>query len=388
MNALFREKPLSDFIGFMAAKNDPATAAAHLLHHLHQIADLVPKDTGLIPLMLDGENAWETFRDGGEAFLKALYGGILASPDRLHSCTIETYFNHHPPRREITTLHTGSWISSNFDIWIGEAEENRAWDLLGETRQFLQDRIDSGALKKSQEEAALQEIYAAEGSDWFWWYGPDFSTENDDLFDELFRQHLKNVHIICGDVPPAALDLSVNRARSTQVYEMPQNLISPKVMGSHGSYFDWIGAGLYTAGAEQGAMYRSERQLERLLFGFDKTRLCLRLDLAKWKGISLAINFAQPAGYIARTLPLENAGRQVFAIKRNRGKELSRDTLAVGETLVWTILLSDLGVGEGDPVSFRVQILQGGMEREAYPENDPIKLTAPSGEFELANWVV
>ncbi len=388
VNALFREKPLSDFIGFMAAKNDPEAAAAHLLHHLHQIADVVPRDTGLIPLMLDGENAWETFRDGGEAFLKALYGGILASPDRLHSCTIETYFKHHPPRREITTLHTGSWISSNFDIWIGEAEENKAWDLLGETRQFLQGRLDAGALKKKQEEAALQEIYAAEGSDWFWWYGPDFSTENDDLFDELFRQHLKNVYIICGDVPPANLDLAINRTRSTQVYEQPQNLISPKLTGSGGSYFDWIGAGSYTAGAEQGAMYRSERLLEKMLFGFDDTRLCLRLDLSRWAGISLAIHFSQPAGYIARTLALTTPGRQVFTIKRPRGKDLSRDTLVAGETIVWTLLLADLGVGEDAPVSFKAQILKDGIERESYPENDPIKLTAPSSEYALRNWIV
>ena len=43
MNAVFREKPLSDFIGFMAAKNDPAKAAQHLLHHLRHIAELRPQ---------------------------------------------------------------------------------------------------------------------------------------------------------------------------------------------------------------------------------------------------------------------------------------------------------------------------------------------------------
>src|SRR5205823_715885 len=83
VNAVFREKPLSDFIGFMAAKNDPRAAADHLLHHLRHIADLVPKDSGVIPLILDGENAWETFADGGEAFLRALYGGIEADSERL-----------------------------------------------------------------------------------------------------------------------------------------------------------------------------------------------------------------------------------------------------------------------------------------------------------------
>ena len=206
VNAVFREKPLSDFIGFMAARNNPQEAANHLLHHLRNIAEAAPEENRVVPLILDGENAWETFADGGEGFLRALYAGIEAE-GRLHSCTIEDYFHHHPPSKSIKTLHTGSWIASNFDIWIGEAEENRAWDLLGETRQFLQGRIEAKALTEAQKEAALREAYAAEGSDWFWWYGPDFSTENDALFDDLFRQHLKNIYTICGELPPAALDV-------------------------------------------------------------------------------------------------------------------------------------------------------------------------------------
>ena len=178
----------------MAAKNDARLAANHLLHHLRQIAKVVPQDTGVIPLILDGENAWETFADGGESFLRALYGGIEAESELLHSCTIEDYFRHHPPTRQITTLHTGSWIGSNFDIWIGKEEENGAWNLLGETRAYLQEQIEGGKLTPEQRYDALREIYAAEGSDWFWWYGPDFTTDNDALFDRLFRQHLKSVY--------------------------------------------------------------------------------------------------------------------------------------------------------------------------------------------------
>jgi alpha-amylase/alpha-mannosidase (GH57 family) len=155
VNAVFRERPLSDFIGFTASKNDAQEASRHLLHHLTHISSLIPHETGLIPLILDGENAWETFRDGGEAFLRALYSGIAAAPERLRSCTIEDYFTRNPPARNLTTLHTGSWISGNFDIWIGEDEENRAWDLLGQTRAFLQSRIDAADLAAEERERAL-----------------------------------------------------------------------------------------------------------------------------------------------------------------------------------------------------------------------------------------
>jgi alpha-amylase/alpha-mannosidase (GH57 family) len=41
----------------------------------------------------------------------------------------------------------------------------------------------------------------AEGSDWNWWYGDENFTAQKDLFDELYRSHLRNVY--------ERLDLSV-----------------------------------------------------------------------------------------------------------------------------------------------------------------------------------
>src|SRR6186997_2803951 len=99
---------------------------------------------------------------------------------------------------------SGSWIRSDFDIWIGDEEENRAWDLLGKARDFLEKHLPE--LEPAERDAALREIYAAEGSDWFWWYGPDFTTDCDVIFDDLFRQHLKNVYSLCGEMAPPELD--------------------------------------------------------------------------------------------------------------------------------------------------------------------------------------
>lgn len=160
MNAIFREKPLSDFIGFMAHRNEPHQSAGHLLMHFRHICDQLSGDNKLVPIILDGENCWENFRDGGESFLRELYAG-LSHDKRLTSCTVEDYFRRHPPKRVVKALHSGSWIRSDFDIWIGDEEENRAWDLLGKTREFLDSELPTG----DAGEAALREIYAAEGSD-------------------------------------------------------------------------------------------------------------------------------------------------------------------------------------------------------------------------------
>jgi len=388
VNALFREKPLSDFIGFMAAKNAPKQAATHLLFHLRHISGLVPKDTGVIPLILDGENAWETFADGGEGFLRALYGGIESDKARLHSCTIEDYFLHHPPRKQITTLHTGSWIGSNFDIWIGEAEENRAWDLLGETRAFLAKQMAAGALTDDQRCAALREIYAAEGSDWFWWYGPDFSTENDALFDDLFRQHLKNVYAICGAVHPAELERPIAGRQVMTLYTLPERLISPTITGKQPSFFEWVGAGRFTAGGRQGAMHRSDRLIQQIFFGNDEKHLYVRCDFRKWERVSLLIRFQQPADYSVETGALTRTGIQEFTLRQPDGTAVARKTLAVEDILELAIPLEDLGLeGEGE-IAFQVEVLEEGTERECHPETTPIQFALLGADFALRNWTV
>jgi alpha-amylase/alpha-mannosidase (GH57 family) len=388
VNAVFRERPLSDFIGFTASKNDAQDAARHLLHHMLHISTMVPHDTGLIPLILDGENAWETFRDGGEGFLRALYSGIAAAPERLHSCTIEDYFARNPPKKSLTTLHTGSWICGNFDIWIGEEEENRAWDRLGEARSFLQARIDSGELPEGAKERALQEIYAAEGSDWFWWYGPDFSTENDDLFDELFRQHLKNVYAICGEPTPAQLEAPITRARAVQVYQMPERIIEPEIDGALSSYFEWMGAGFYQPGSEQSAMYRSERLLDGIRFGFGAESLYLRFDFLKWGNASLKVVFYEPRGFMLLSGQLPTNGPGEFTLTTPGGVQLRRTSIASRDIVEWEVPLLDLALKPGAPVAFQVRVLAGGIETEKYPETAAIQLTVPGPDFAAAEWIV
>ena len=49
----------------------------------------------------------------------------------------------------------------------------------------------------------------AEGSDWFWWYGSDQSSGNDDYFGSAFRNLLKNVYSTLGEEPPTYLDIPI-----------------------------------------------------------------------------------------------------------------------------------------------------------------------------------
>ena len=387
VQALFREKPLSDFIGFMAAKNSPGEAAAHLLTHLRHIASVLPENRGILPLILDGENAWETFPDGGEAFLRLLYAGLLQEP-LLCSSTMEQALAEEPPRKVVRSLHSGSWISSNFDIWIGEEEENRAWELLGETRNFLEEEIDGGRLSKETRESAMQEIYAAEGSDWFWWYGPDFSTENDALFDELFRLHLKNVYTLCDKLPPAVLEEPVTSMRIAPLYARPERPVHRQISGRRCAYFDWMGAGCYVAGSEQGAMYRSERNLKQIFFGNDSEFLYLRVDPQRQKGASVRVDFHGTSPGCLEFGPVGKGEIGTYCWTDAQGKRSERADIAAGEVVELKVPLGLLGLDGESTVRFQVKVFEEGLERECYPERVPIEFSLTRRDYVLENWMV
>jgi alpha-amylase/alpha-mannosidase (GH57 family) len=383
INAIFREKPLSDFIGFMAWRNEPHQAASHLLTHFRHICDQLDRDNELVPIILDGENCWENFRDGGETFLRELYAGLSDDP-RLTSCTVEDYFRRNPPKRTVTTLHSGSWIRSDFDIWIGDEEENRAWELLGQTREFLEEQKPSGALG----EAALREIYAAEGSDWFWWYGPDFTTECDVLFDDLFRQHLKNVYTLCGHVPPPELDRPIIGGAPIALYRKPRRLLTPTLEGGDVPYFEWIGAGHYVAGSEQGAMFRDDRFLRDLHFGTDTERLLLRASVRSWESFRVVLVVHQPGPHILQSAPLSRGQSSQFHFRASNGAEKTVGLIAAGTVIEAAIPFAALGAQPGGALQFQVKIFHKDIERECYPENAPFELVVPGSDALLENWVV
>jgi alpha-amylase/alpha-mannosidase (GH57 family) len=369
VNALFREKPLSDFIGFLAARNSPEAGAGHLLHHLGEIARVTGAD-GVVPLILDGENAWETFHDGGEAFLDALYGGLRERSGVLENVTAEEYFRRCPPQGVLRRLHSGSWICSNFDIWIGEDEENTAWERLGEVREYLEGRR-RGGLDAAVLAAALEEIYAAEGSDWFWWYGPDFSTDNDALFDELFRRHLQNVYRICGDEPPAVLFKPICRVVTGVAYVQPRRRISPGLRGGLG-VMGWAGAGEYRAGLEQGAMYRGDRVLRRMLFGEDGERFYLRLEGGFDRlGITVEVHFL--------------VGDEVRVFTATAEDVASEGGWVWGRAVEFGVRLGEV-LWEGE-VRFFVRVTAGGVESDRACEQGAIRMKALDGGALQTEWL-
>src|SRR5690606_16112247 len=99
----------------------------------------------------------------------------------------------------------GSAPGVDLGTWAGEAEENRGWALLGRVRDDLA-RLEQLAITPAVAATAFASLYAAEGSDWFWWLGDDQESDNDAAMDDLFRTHLANVYRALGEPPQAWLD--------------------------------------------------------------------------------------------------------------------------------------------------------------------------------------
>ena len=393
VNAIFRERPLSDFIGFVASKNSPQQAAEYLLHNMEHIGSVTDFPNKMIALILDGENAWEHFPDGGEGFLRKFYDA-LASSKTLKTVRGSDYFEAFPKTKNISTLHTGSWINSDFDIWIGDEEENRGWNLLGQARDFLEETCKKQNVPPEKRQAALQEIYAAEGSDWFWWYGPDFANDSDMLFDHLFRTHLQNVYRILDVEPPQKLSIPICLPALRHIIEAPHHLIHPVIDGVRSSFYEWYGAGLFESGKEQSSMFRSERVLASIHFGFDLENLYFRVDFAQKADAVLRFEFLKPASVrITTSLKDFIDGKQCVTVSQSEDGVDFREvgvvaTVALKDILEMSIPLKVLPFKESEITGFFVQVLLNNVEMERYPEQGTIDFQNPGPDFELQNWSV
>ena len=152
----------------------------------------------VIPIILDGENAWEQYPNNGNDFLRALYGKLEAD-DRFETVRISDFLEKAPATVELPRLHTGSWIEASLRVWSGEPAHARAWSALERTRRFAQEQWGS---LRYMPKSVRQPLMVAEGSDWFWWYSSRNSSPEDGVFDALFRANLEVVWWFAGAEPP------------------------------------------------------------------------------------------------------------------------------------------------------------------------------------------
>ena len=284
LSIVFRDHRLSDLIGFTYGAMEPRQAAADLVGHLEAIARSLKhrqahpgaslESPWLVTIALDGENCWEFYQQDGLPFLEAFYKR-LSNHQGIKLVHVSEFLEQFPPTQTIPAnqLHSGSWVDGSFTTWIGDPAKNRAWDLLAEARQVLANHPE--ATEENNPEV-WEALYAAEGSDWFWWFGEGHSSNQDVMFDRLFREHLMAIYHALNEPVPPHLHQSVE-THEAKGDRRPQTFIHPVINGI-GDEQDWDKAGRIEIGGARGTMHRSS-EIQRLFYGLNHLNFYLRLDV-------------------------------------------------------------------------------------------------------------
>ena len=279
MNMIFRDHTLSDLIGFVYSGMPPQDAANSLIHKIKESAQPVLRSgqDAMVPIILDGENAWEYYPRSGREFLRRFYEALQCEPG-VEAVTVTEAIARHKNKPHLKSLVPGSWINANFNVWIGAPEDNKAWDYLYAAREFYAQ--NAAGASDAQRKLAWEEILIAEGSDWNWWYGPEHHSANDRDFDELYRKHLSNVYQALGGVPPDYLSQPITGGTARPEITPQSAYIHPHITGDMVRYFEWMGAARHTADKRSGSMHGKQFLMDGVYAGIDENFVYGRLDFA------------------------------------------------------------------------------------------------------------
>ncbi|MGH7763594.1 MAG: glycogen/starch synthase, partial [Candidatus Dormibacteraceae bacterium] len=404
VSLVFRDSQLSNVIGFDYQRMGSVDAARDLMGRLRRIRDVQGDRDFLAVIALDGENAWEFYPRDGHDFLNAVYTELEASSDII-TTTVSDFLNEHPAQQQLHRLHTGSWIGASLDTWIGDPEHNVAWDLLSETRDWLEDQLRQRPKESEQAALAWREILITEGSDWFWWFSRKHDSGMDQIWDNQFRLHLRNVYKVMGQRAPARLFQPIIQKAPTPERSLATVEITPRTRDDKA----WAKAGYYQVGSGFGALHRPAGIVERVFYGNDADRLYVRIDTPRsaaeleTQQINLWLYFSGQAGEGGPDgsieLPLASAAAADFGFEpshviriepRGRGAHVTLARVSDPPTrgtpdsewdapdpFFLSVPFKDLGRDPGEPVELALVVSRDGRDIEQVPPNGSLGLRVP-----------
>jgi len=339
-----------------------------------------------ICLFLDGENAWEYYPGNGRQFLREFYRRISDDQD-IRALTASETIAAVPDIPTTSGIFPASWINANFDVWIGNSEDVAAWELLWDAREAYGRAFD--ARKKGWEDApnedglkkAQESLLAAEGSDWCWWYGPEHSTANDAEFDALYRKHLTGIYLALGQVAPEELAKPIKK-KPERAYQLPPSTsLKIKVDGYDSSYFEWLGAGVYSPLQRGGSMHGRVFYLKELRYGFEEERFVVRVEcfpdaLAELEDPEFRIVVGAKEE-LTVVVNLDRGHLKEFAVEMNRVCLLNPDTIAAAafqRTLEVAIRKDSLQLNGLAKMTLGVALWHGGLPIDVMPAEGSVEV--------------
>ncbi len=139
-------------------------------------------------------------------------------------------------------------------------------------------------------------------------------------------------------------------------------------------------------------MFQGDRIGQKLFFGFGTNDFFLRLDLSRHPE-AITIRFLLP--HPARVTLRQTTGGAISTVFETSGDGVLFTPAPAtnlrahwGHSLVVSVPRELLRVEPDHEFAFFVQLLEGGLQRERYPERGAIELSAPGKDFESEQWFV
>jgi alpha-amylase/alpha-mannosidase (GH57 family) len=379
MRLFFRDHALSDRIGFVYSGWEAGRAVDDFMAQLKRIRQECSSEleNTVVPIILDGENAWEYYQNDGTEFLHNLCKSL--NDDPLIETVTMTNAAQNLPAVPLPALFAGSWINHNFRVWIGHDEDNRAWNLLSLTRGALSNfqkanpDYDADRLK-----SAWRQIYIAEGSDWCWWYGDDHRGANNAEFDVIYRRHLAAVFEILGLDVPAEIRIPIHRKTASTLVLLPENQVTPEIDGRLTHFYEWAGAGSYDCKQAGTTMHRVERIIDRIFFAYNSAFIYVRLDFADSDKLGALNN-----GRCIITLKGDETAAVELPLIKGTAKMDNQVTYAVIDICEVSIRRDKLFANGAGKAALSISVFEGNKHVESWPENDEIQFNLPEPTREM-----
>lgn len=283
LKMVFRESTIPNLIGFEYQNHNPIATANDLYDRIKVLQSKIlssPDNEHLLTIALDGENCWENYLEDGASFLKTLYT-LITEDDSLETVLLSDYLEKTKEDKLLPKIASGSWINRNFKLWIDEPVKDIAWTYLKRVRQDFANFVKREPLNPNIE-LARRELFICEGSDWFWWYGEPNDSGRDNIFDFLFRTHLKNVYRYLDLDTPKYLDDPLSDISTSKPSKYPKSLITPNINGKNVLDEDdeWNNAGYIEI--PDGPVLRESKLFDKIRFGNDQNNFYLKFHLNKY----------------------------------------------------------------------------------------------------------
>jgi hypothetical protein len=374
---VFRDRWLSDAIGFQYASMPTDDAVSEFMGHVRAIRDSLDRP-GMLSIIMDGENAWQFYPGGGVPFLRTLYAA-LANESDVKLTTVSNALKS-VPASDMPAFRPGSWINGNFRVWIGEEEDNKAWQYLRIARD------DWGHFTPEEQERSLLSMFAAEGSDWNWWYGREHTAEISVRFDDLYRRHLTNVYMQAGHPVPDQLLQPVLDSEPIVIAVEPTGLMSPRIDGGPATYLDWASGRCFRPDSGGGAMNSGAPAVTLLRFGYSLSSMYVL--------VQLTAEVAATEDLRVEVRLTSQVGSSRFVVQRDNGivtgrAEPAGDTVwALRNTLQIQLPFTTIRARLGERITFTVLVSGGGRLVATIPVRGVMSMILPDTDYELQHWEV